>query len=277
MAPFEIYVFFVCLIVFALLTAFSAITLTMIYKYYRRLVELGVEDKAITEDYQRSKKKSNRIVKVIDVVVSLLLTVVVLVSFVFSMYLQTTKDKTPNGIPSLKVVQSGSMSEIHEVNTHLVENNITDQIQVFDLIVVRHILDEFELELYDIVMYESDDNEMIIHRIVEIEEPNAKHPDERYFVLQGDANRYPDKIPVYYSQMRGIYEGERVPFVGSFVMFLQSPAGWLCIALVVIGAIISPIMQRSLRNHVNARLVKIGVVDPSEITKKRKNKKINEE
>ena len=270
MTPFEIYVFFVCLIVFVLLTAFSAITLTIIYKYYRKLVELGVEDKAITEEYQRSKKKSNRIAKVIDVVVSLLLTAVVLVSFVFSMYLQTTEDKTPNGIPSLKVVQSGSMSEIHEVNTHLIEDNVTNQLQVFDLIVVRHIPDEFDLELYDIVMYENDDGKLVIHRIVEIDEPNAKHPDERYFVLQGDANRYPDKIPVYYSQMRGIYEGERIPFVGSFVMFLQSPAGWLCIALVIIGTIISPIMQRSLRDHVNARLVKIGVADPSEITKKRK-------
>lgn len=272
MKPFEIYVFFVCLIVFVLLTAFSAMTLTTIYKYYRKLVELGAEDKAITEEHLNRKKKSTRVMKVIDVVVSLLLTAVILASFSFSVYLKTTDDKTPNGVPSLKVVQSGSMSEIHEVNTHLIEDNVTNQLQVFDLIVVRHIPDEFDLELYDIVMYENDDGKLVIHRIVEIDEPNAKHPDERYFVLQGDANRYPDKIPVYYSQMRGIYTGERIPFIGSFIMFLQSPAGWLCIALVIIGSIISPMMQRSLLDHVNARLVKIGVIDPSEIKEKKRKK-----
>ena len=152
------------------------------------------------------------------------------------------------------------MSFVHEDNTYLTENGITDQIQTFDIVVTRHLPNEYELKLYDIILYENDNGMMVIHRIVGIEEPTENHPDCRYFVLQGDANAYPDKIPVYYSQMRGIYRGERVPFVGSFVLFMQSPAGVMCILLVLIGFIAAPIMEKSIEKQKRLRLEIIGAI-----------------
>jgi hypothetical protein len=112
---------------------------------------------------------------------------------------------------------------------------------------------EEDLELYDIVVYKRDDM-YIIHRIVGIEEPNEKHPNERYFLLQGDAVGSSDPFPVLYSQMQGIYKGERIPYVGSFIMFLQSPAGWLCMLLVVFVMIVTPIVERILDREKRARL-----------------------
>ena len=73
---------------------------------------------------------------------------------------------------------------------------------------------EEDLKLYDIVVYKQDDI-YVVHRIVGIEEPNEKHPNERYFLLQGDAVDSPDRFPVKYSQMQGIYTDEKIPFVGS--------------------------------------------------------------
>jgi signal peptidase I len=155
------------------------------------------------------------------------------------------------------------MSYIHKDNTKLKELGIDDQIGTYDLVLTHHLPAEEDLELYDIVLYEKDDGMLVIHRIVEIEEPNANHPNCRYFVLQGDANKYPDRIPVYYTQMRGIYRGERIPFVGSFVMFMQSPAGWMCIILVIVASVAAPIMGRRLENKKQARLAALGLLPPT--------------
>ena len=152
------------------------------------------------------------------------------------------------------------MSKKNEKNKYLFDNNLNNQIQMFDLIAMYKLPDEMDLKLYDVVIYEVDDM-LIVHRIVEIEEPNEKHPDHRYFKLQGDAVDAPDRFPVLYSQMRGIYKGWKVPFIGSFIMFMQSPAGWLCILLVVGAVIGSPIIDRKLFKHRLARYKLICVVD----------------
>ena len=125
---------------------------------------------------------------------------------------------------------------------------------MFDLIRVYSMPDEMDLQLYDIVLYEGDQGDLILHRIVAIEEPNAKHPDTRWFTMQGDAVSGPDRGPVGYVQMKAIYRNERVPMVGSFVMFMQSPAGYLCILLILIAMIATPIMEKTLEKAKRARL-----------------------
>lgn len=125
----------------------------------------------------------------------------------------------PLNFPPFKVVTSSSMASKFRNNTYLFENSLNDQVKRHDLLLTYAIPSEDELELYDIVIYEID-GKMVLHRIVGIEEPNEAHPGERYFLLQGDALERPDRFPVLYSQMRGIYRGERVPFVGSFILFM---------------------------------------------------------
>lgn len=262
MSHFDIYVFVLCLIVYILLTSLSAVMLTCIYRLNKRLIAIGAEDDKITTEYLKPKKTS-KVWNVLDKIISAILLVALCAAFALSAYMNVTKDKAPNGIPSLKVVKSPSMSFVHEKNTDLLENGITDQIQTFDIVVTRHLPDEYELELYDIVLYETESGMTIIHRIVDIEEPNENHPGCRYFVLRGDANAYPDKIPVYYSQMKGIYQGERIPFVGSFVLFMQSPAGVMCILLVLICVIASPLLEKNIQKQKLLRLKVIGVIPAS--------------
>ncbi len=260
MSHFEIYVFVLCFIVFTLLTALCTTMLAYIYRLYKRLIQLGAEDDRITTEYLKDKQ-SSKALKIVDKIASAALLLIVCAVFIFSLYMNATEYKSPNGIPSLKVVQSASMSYAHDKNTYIQENGLTDQIQTFDIIVTHHIPHEYELELYDIVMYEYE-GEFIIHRIVAIEEPNIYHPDCRKFTLQGDAVGYPDTLPVYYSQMRGIYTGQRIPFAGSFVSFMQSPAGYLCILLVLFALVAIPIIEKSLAKEKNIRLIELGIVEP---------------
>ena len=190
--------------------------------------------------------------------VTLVILGAVLAAFSISVYLQVTEKTHVAGIPMPKVVMSPSMEKVHDNNTYVEKNGLTDQIAMFDLIFVQEMPDEFDLKLYDIVVYEDSEGNMIIHRIIQIYEPSSDNPDQRGFVLRGDANLHSDERVVTYDQMRGIYKGERIPYVGSFFAFMQSPAGYLCILLIIIAVIATPIMEKKLWEAKVARLKTIG-------------------
>lgn len=257
MTRYEIYVFFLCLIVFTALTALFSILLTLVVKQGIRLIRCGEEDEEITKEFEKNRDKKGW-VTVVDRVLSALLCLVLLVAFAFSVYVKAVDDNYLENVPTLKVVNSGSMAKKMDTNTYLFENDLNDQIQTFDLILTYQIPDEYELELYDIVVYEVEDT-LLVHRIVGIEEPNERHPNERWFTCQGDAVERPDRFPVHYWQMKGIYRGERIAFIGSFVFFMQSPAGWLCALLVLFAMIATPIVEKKIKNEKLLRLSALEV------------------
>ena len=259
MTEFEIYVFILCFIVFSLLTAMFTYLIYSITKMEIELIRYGHRDEAIIKEKELNKNPS-QVLLWFNRVISLLLCLVLVTVFFFAIYIRATEDRPANGIPSIKVVKSESMAKKHLENKYLFENGLDNQFQMFDVIVCRHLPLEEELELYDVVVYKKDDM-YIIHRIVGIEEPNEEHPNERHFLLQGDAVEQPDVFPVLYSQMQGIYEGTRIPFVGSFVLFLQSPAGWLCIILIIFAMIVTPIVDKLIEKEKKRRL---GLLFPNE-------------
>lgn len=252
MSEFDWYVFFLCLIVFILLTVTFSYLIAFIVKLTIRLIRTGVEDESIISDFiNRNKKKSSA--KSLDCIVSSILCVVLLGAFVFSLVVNLQEKTYFANMPTLKVVTSSSMATRYENNTYLFENDLTNQVKVYDLLLTYKAPSEKDLELYDIIVYEVD-GKMVLHRIVGIEEANDVHPNDRYFLCQGDALERADRFPVRYSQIRGIYRGERIPFVGSFVLFMQSFAGWLSILLVVFTMIATPIVERKILVEQKKRL-----------------------
>ena len=257
MTPYEIYVFILCFIVFALLTAMFTYLISSITKMELELIGHGHRDEAIQKELNK-KKKESRFFLWVNRIVSVLLCVIFVTVFSFAVYIRAAEDRPANGIPSIKVVKSESMSRKYPENAYLFDNDLNDQIQMFDVVICNHLPAEDELQLYDVVVYKKD-GMYVIHRIVGIEEPNANHPDERHFLLQGDAVENPDKFPVLYSQMQGIYEGARIPFVGSFILFLQSPAGWLCVLLVIFSMIATPIVEKKIQKAKEKRISAFSV------------------
>lgn len=218
-----------------------------LYKLTIKTIRHGLEDISIKQEYSTTNKKTSKS-KLIHFILSLTFCIVLCVVFVFSLFVNRSTTSLSETIPSIRVVRTGSMSKKHQSNWYLFTNDLNDQIQTFDLIFTYKAPKEEQIELYDIVVYETDDI-FIVHRIVGIEEPNSSHPDERWFLLQGDANNVSDRFPVKYDQIRGIYRGEKIPFIGSFILFMQSPAGWLCILLVVAAMIITPVFERKYYNE----------------------------
>lgn len=256
MTPYESYSIAVSVIVFSLFVALFSILIGSIVYLNLRLIKNGVEDDKIEREFSRKETPFYRVMSIIGKAINAVVSVGVLVicTFVFAIALYTREnpDKAAKSdVPMLKVVMSESMSEKHVLNKYLYDNELDDQLNVYDLLVIRALPEESELELYDIVVYEIDD-ELIIHRIVGIEEPNDKHS-ERYFLLQGDALAIHDKFPVKYEQMRGIYRGERVEFIGSFFVFMRSPGGYLSLFLVFVASIIAPALELLIKKAKSKR------------------------
>lgn len=255
MTDYEMYVFFLCLIVFTILTALSVVCLWIITRLSLRLIRGGLEDESILKEHEKKQKHKKRIKygKLADMLFSGMVCLLFVGMLIGALVIQGTENTCCGKIPTYRVVLTGSMAEKNEKNLYLWENGLNDHIQTFDLIRTEKLPGEMELELYDIVVYEVD-GILLVHRIVGIEEPNESHPDCRHFLLQGDAVDAPDRFPVLYSQMRGIYRGDRTPFIGSFILFMQSPAGWLCVLLIVVATIATPILDGTLQKARAARL-----------------------
>lgn len=253
MAAFDIYVFVLCLIVFVALTAMFIFLISYMIKMRLKIIKGGLVDDEIIKEQQVStaKHKNLAVHFIINKLLPICFTFILVVVFGLSLCVKFSSN-TAVDFPVAKVVKSNSMAYTYEKNKYIEENNLNHQFQKFDLIIIDPLPKEEQLKLYDIVVYESN-GYLIIHRIVGIEEPNEEHK-ERHFLLQGDANQYPDTYPVRYSQMKGIYKGKRIRYIGSFIDFMNSPAGYLCILLVVFVYIISPFIDKKLLVASNERL-----------------------
>lgn len=260
----ELYVFGVCFVVFAALTILLVTLITMVLRSHIRLVDLGAEDEKICKEYDNRHKQS-KFLNIIGFLINLIVCILLLLAFGASVAINVCERKNctsaENGV--VRVIRSNSMAKAYEKNEYLFKNGLDDEknnFRLFDLVYTDPIPAEEDLRLYDVVVYDIDGIQ-IIHRIVKIEEPNEKHPQERYFYLQGDNNPYGDPKPVTYSQMRGIWNGQKVGQVGSFILFLQSPAGALCVLLMMISVFVVPIVTGKLEKVRKERYQAITGID----------------
>ncbi len=270
MTSYQLYVFLMCLIVFVLLASLSIFCIYTIMRLTIRLIRHGAEDERILDEHKKSsaKKRKGKLSKLLGYAFSGIVCFVLLAVLVCSLIIKGTNGSVVGDIPVYRVVNTGSMAKKNERNQYLYENKLDNQIQTFDLIRTEKLPDEMELKLYDIVVYETD-GMLIVHRIVEIEEPNQYHPNCRHFRLQGDSVESPDRFPVLYSQMRAIYNGERIPFIGSFIMFMQSPAGWLCSIFVLLSVCAIPFLESKLEKEKEKRLLLYMGSNSETVVKKR--------
>jgi hypothetical protein len=65
--------------------------------------------------------------------------------------------------------------------------------------------------------------------------------------------------------MKSIYRGERVEFVGTFIQFMQSPAGMLCFLLVLFAVITTPIAEKKLQKAKDDRIEFLSLLKPEDI------------
>ncbi len=147
-----------------------------------------------------------------------------LVALLVPFLLLATYSKITNGVAMIGdrgiiAVASGSMSQKNPANPYL--SNIDDQLNTYDVILLEKVESESELKLYSVIAYVNDKGENIIHRIVGFQQTASG---VRY-VTRGDSNNADDTYKPCIDNVIGKYTGTRVPYVGAFLVFLQSYSG----------------------------------------------------
>ena len=267
MTGYERYSFILCLAVCLMLTAFSVTVLVIFMRQHLRLIRLGDEDEQILRkrEYRETHATKIKVERTLGSVLSIALCVLFLLAFLFSFYATDRNAPFIGAHSRPMVVNSPSMAKKHKENAYLFNNDLNDQFNTYDLIMLDPMPKESEIELYDIVAYEID-GIIVLHRVVRIDEPNGEHS-ERFFLTQGDAVSRPDAALVRYEQMRGIYNGTHVPYLGSVIHFIKSPAGWLCLLAMLMYVLATPILEGILR-HAEEKRLEVLRVEAGRITYK---------
>ena len=110
------------------------------------------------------------------------------------------------------------------------------------------------IKQYDVVVYKNG-SQQIVHRIIDIVDTD----EGAKYILRGDSNNANDAVRVSYEQIIGIYSNKRIPAAGMFVLFLQSPLGYIAMGLVMLMEFIAPFFEKRINDAIDCRLKAIGV------------------
>ena len=159
-------------------------------------------------------KKKNIVLRILKGFVIFLLIIVLLLNINTLIQAKTKPDKVPKIFGhKIFVVLSGSMET---------------KINIGDLVIVKNI-DPAELKVKDIIAFRNDDNYVTTHRIIE----KTKVENETCFITKGDNNNTKDDSVVCPDSIEGIYRS-KIPHVGSLILFIQKPAGFIVMMLTIL-------------------------------------------
>ena len=126
MSGYELYIFFLCLIVFVSLTALFGVMLYVLLKQGMKAIYHGLEDERIKTEYTKETQRK-RWVNILCNVITAMVLGVVAVAFVSSVCIKLSDDKVTGNTPVAKIVMSESMSAKRDTNAYLAENDLNDQ------------------------------------------------------------------------------------------------------------------------------------------------------
>lgn len=173
------------------------------------------------------------------------LTIALLVYFACSLFIFTT-NVIYRFSPAISEkhyvsIKTDSMSQALSSNTYLKEHNLANQIAQYDIAVFKETKKE-DIALYDIILFKND-NRLIAHRIVEINEDGK-------YITQGDKNKERDDFVTDYTDVVGKYSHSLV-FM-SFINYLGYTPG-LYVGLVGVTYAIGVVL---FFDYKNSQLIK---------------------
>lgn len=189
-------------------------------------------------DNQKKKKgKLFHVARVVGLILCILFGFTLLCNCVIIIKGVIAPEKPPSvlGITPM-VVRSGSMS-----------GKAKGHIEVGDLILVGR-AEPGALAAGDVIAF-MQGSVVVTHRIIKTE---AAENGTRLFYTKGDANNTPDEAPVPEEALVGIYKA-RIPKMGDFAMFLQTPLGMVVFIGIPLLLFIVPEIARNRRSAKKGR------------------------
>ena len=182
-----------------------------------------------TTKTNQTKEKSNKAAAVIGLVLCVIFGFLLICNLTIIVKGTIAPERPPSVLGTTPmVVLSGSMSGEAE-----------DHIEVGDLIFVGK-AEAAELKVGDVIAFMEGDV-VVTHRIIGIDTDEAGR---LAFSTKGDANNAADLRPVSEDDLVGIYKF-RIPKIGDFALFLQTPLGMiLFIGVPLLAFIIYELIRR---------------------------------
>lgn len=208
-----------------------ALFLRMYGRRERRAIEGGERDAELKEGAKRdhSRAAAGRIWSRIKTVAFWLL-VIIFVPLIVLLVITRINGGRLVARKGIMAVATGSMSVINPANSRLADSWSEEGFGQYSIIVLDRVDDPCEIELYDILAYKNDDGFTIIHRVVAIDGDG----DGVRYTMRGDANDLNDDYRPAFSDVVGKYSGDNVEYLGAVVLFIQSGAGLITVAGLVI-------------------------------------------
>jgi len=225
----------IALIVTAVGVASFSTLFTILYRGYAKAAVADYEagkcdveliDETILTNIKNSKMR-HRIFKKVKQVLFWVFIAILVPFLLLSVY-----SKVANGVAMINghgmiAVASGSMSEKNPANPYLA--NIDNQFYTHDMIMIEKVERPSDVQLYDVIAYVNDEGVNIIHRVVGFQQTASGVR----FVTRGDSNNADDEYKPSMDDVLGEYTGTRIPYIGMFLMFLQSYSGIITVAAII--------------------------------------------
>ena len=198
-------------------------------------LEENVKESTINTIYDSiiDDKRRNKKFQIIYNIFFGILYAVLVVIFGFALGFRLGGEQLFFGNTTLMTIQTGSMETINKENKYIFENNLTDQIEQFSLIGIDKVAQE-DIELYDILAYQSESGDVIVHRVTRIY--TSSDTNITYYTLKGDANTSSsaEELTLTYDKVIGRYNGFQNYGLGVTLTYLQSNIGLVAIAAAAI-------------------------------------------
>ena len=198
-------------------------------------LEENVKESTINTIYDSiiDDKRRNKKFQIIYNIFFGILYAVLVIIFGFALGFRLGGEQLFFGNTTLMTIQTGSMETINKENKYIFENNLTDQIEQFSLIGIDKVAQE-DIELYDILAYQSESGDIIVHRVTRIY--TSSDTNITYYTLKGDANTSSsaEELTLTYDKVIGRYNGFQNYGLGVTLTYLQSNIGLVAIAAAAI-------------------------------------------
>lgn len=255
------------------LASFSIIFTVLYSNYSKSLIketregknDIELIDEAVYDNLAHIKNR-RKIIKTIKSIGFYGLMIIIIPFFVIALVTKFSNNITVFD-KGIIVVATGSMSEIHDDNQYLIDEGKTDQFDAYEIIVLEKVESNDELNTYDVISYiDKKTGKNIIHRIVgKITKPDGTIE----YVTRGDANNSDDSYRPTLEDIVGKYTGTHIPFVGSFVLFMQSSIGMITVFSLLYCLIMMEYFSKKIDKAQNDRLAILSdVIDYSKETQK---------
>lgn len=222
-------------IVTAVGVASFATIFTILYRVYANSAvaeyESGQGDIELIEETilanAHNRQKHRKILRRVKQVLLIALAALLIPLMCLSLYSKISHGIAMIGGKGLIAVASGSMSEKNPANPYL--SGIDNQFYTYDMILLERVESATDLKLYDVIAYVNDEGVNVIHRIVGFEPTSSGVR----MITRGDSNNQDDQYRPSFQDVLGRYTDQRIPYVGIFVMFLQSYSGIITVIAVI--------------------------------------------